>query len=82
MNLCETRGNRRFKMQFQRVLPIRQRFLLRFALGGEINLQALRDVPFAFPPHRSRKWAFHSRILPYLGPQSSRISGVPGAEYS
>jgi len=50
-------------MEFERLLEIGQGFLFRFALAGDVNFEALRDVPIPFAPHGCRKWTFHEFIL-------------------
>jgi hypothetical protein len=51
--------DRRFKVQFKRLTEIRQSFLFRAALTGNVHVQTLRNKPLAFAPDRGRKWAFH-----------------------
>src|SRR5271157_4630013 len=58
-----SRSLRRFKVQFQCLLQVSQRFFLGFPLAGNIDFEALRDVPVSFPPNRCRKRTFHDAIL-------------------
>jgi hypothetical protein len=44
------RGLRRLEMEFQRLFQIGQCFLFGFALAGNINFKALRDIPISFTP--------------------------------
>lgn len=43
---------RRLEVKLQGFLQILQRFFFGFALAGDIYIEALRDVPIAFAPHR------------------------------
>jgi len=50
-------------MELQRLFQIGQRLLFGCALAGDINFEALRDVPISFAPDGCRKWTFHDCIL-------------------
>jgi hypothetical protein len=53
----------RLEMELQRLFQIGERFLFGFSLTGDVNFEALRDVPVSFAPNRCGKWTFHDRIL-------------------
>ena len=54
---------RRFEVKFQCFLQVGERLFFGFALTGDVNFQALRDVPVSFAPNRCGKWSFHDCIL-------------------
>jgi len=64
---------RRFEVKFQRFLQVAERFFFGFALAGNIDFQALRDVPVSFAPYRCGKWPFHDYILA----QDCELSATP-----
>ena len=50
-------------MKFHCFLQVGERLFFGFALTGDVNFQALRDVPVSFAPNRCGKWSFHDCIL-------------------
>lgn len=53
----------RREMKFQSIAQILQRCFFRFALRSNVNLDALCDKPFAFPPHARAEVSFHDRFI-------------------
>src|ERR1700740_762317 len=58
-HLRNERGDRRREVQLERVSQVIQCFLFRRALTGNIDLDALGDVPLAFLPDASCEGLFH-----------------------
>ena len=54
---------RRFKVQFDRFLEVGEGLLLGTALAGDVEFEALGDVPLSLTPNGSRKWSLHSLIV-------------------
>ena len=54
---------RRFEVQFQRFLQVGQCLFLGLALAGDIEFQALRDVPLPFTPYGRGEWSLHDLIV-------------------
>ena len=54
---------RRFEVKFQRLPQVGEGLFFGFALAGDVNFEALRDVPVSFAPNRCGKWSFHDCIL-------------------
>lgn len=52
-----------FEMQFQCFFQIGQSLIFRLTLAGNIQIQALRDVPVFFFPNRDGELAFHAYIV-------------------
>jgi hypothetical protein len=52
-----------FEVQFKRLLEVGKSFFFGFALAGNVEFQALRDVPFALTPNSSREWSLHISII-------------------
>jgi hypothetical protein len=50
-------------MQFQTVPQIRERFFFGLALTGDIDFQALRNVPISFAPDGRGEGSLHGLIL-------------------
>ena len=50
-------------MQFQRFLQVGESFLFGRTLTGDIDLEALGNVPITFAPNGSGKRSFHDHIL-------------------
>ena len=85
------------EVQLNRLLEVGKRFLLGLALAGEVEFQALGDIPLPFTPNGSRKWSLHDLIVPQarviravgqaprsLGsvvPTSGRIVGHPETDH-
>src|SRR5271169_4502334 len=55
---------RRFEVQFQRFLQVGKSLFLGFALAGDIELQALGDVPLPLAPNCRGEWSLHDFIVP------------------
>ena len=72
------RGLRRFEVQFKRVSQISQSFRFALALAGDVELQALRDVPLALPPNRRSEWSLHVLMVSPEGVLVAVIRAVPG----
>src|ERR1700683_5203480 len=62
-NLWRPRGLRRFEVEFQCLFQIGKSFFLTFTLAGDIDFQALRNIPVSFAPHGSRERPLHDHIL-------------------
>ena len=50
-------------MQFNRLLEVGKGFFLGLALAGDVEFQALGDVPFPLTPNSSREWSLHDLIF-------------------
>ena len=53
----------RFEVELQSFLQVVEGFFFGFASAGDVNFQAVRDVPISFAPNRCSKWPFHDSIL-------------------
>ena len=62
-NLRWARGVRRFEVELKSFLQVRQSHFFGFALPGDVNFQALRDVPWPFLPDGCREWSLQATIL-------------------
>lgn len=51
-NFRRTSGDRGLKMEFERFFQIGERVLLRLALGRDVDLKTLGDIPLTFSPNR------------------------------
>ena len=56
-------GLRDFEVKLQRLLQISQGLVFALALAGNIQLQALRDVPIPFTPNGCGERSLHNYIL-------------------
>ena len=61
--LGRMRRSRGVKMQGQRFLEIIQRFVFRCPLTGNVDFEALGDVPIALPPNSRCKRSLHAPML-------------------
>lgn len=61
--LWRPRGLRCLKMELQCLFRIGKSLFFAFPLAGDIELQALRDVPVAFAPYGSGERSFHNHIV-------------------
>jgi len=53
----------RFEMQFKRFPQVGKGFFLGLALAGDIDLQALGDVPLPLTPNGRGEWSLHDLIV-------------------
>ncbi len=75
-NHWRTRGSRGFEVQFQRLLQVGERTFFGFALAGDIDFQALGDVPIPLAPNGRGEWSFHDYILSHGNRPSHANPGV------
>ena len=54
---------RRFEVQFNRFLEIGKGLFLGLALAGNVEFEALGDIPPPLAPNGSRKWSLHDLIV-------------------
>lgn len=54
---------RRFEVQFNRFLEVGKSLFLSLALAGDIDLQALGDIPTPLAPNGSGKRSLHDLIV-------------------
>ena len=54
---------RRFEVQFNRFLEVGKSLFLGFALAGDVEFEALGDIPLPFAPNGSRKRSLHDLIV-------------------
>src|SRR5664280_117624 len=54
---------RRFEVQFNRFLEIVKSLFLGVALAGDVEFEALGDIPPPLAPNGSRKWSLHELIV-------------------
>jgi len=54
---------RRFEVQFNRFLEIGKSLFLGVALAGDVEFEALGDIPPPLAPNGSRKWSLHDLIV-------------------
>jgi hypothetical protein len=71
---------RRLEVELQRFFQIGERFFFGFALAGNIDFKALRDIPVAFAPNRCREWTFHKVILAQDSRRTNSESGQEGSD--
>ena len=67
----------RLEVQFQRFCQIGKSLFLGLALAGDVEFQALGDVPLPFTPNCRREWSLHDLILSQ-GDAASHTSGRDG----
>jgi len=72
LNLDHANGRRpgcarRLKVQFQGFLQVGESFFFGLALAGDIDLEALRDVPVSLAPYCRCEWSLYNIILPQAG---------------
>ena len=58
-----TRGPRWFEVQLQRFLQVGKSLFFAFTLAGDIDFEALRNVPLSFAPDGRGKRLLHDNIL-------------------
>ena len=58
-----TRGPRWFEVQLQRFLQVGESLFFAFTLAGDIDFEALRNVPLSFAPDGRGKRLLHDNIL-------------------
>jgi len=79
-DLRHSRSVRGLEVEFPRFLQIGQRLLFALTLAGNVEFQALRDVPIAFPPNGRSKGSLHDFYsftrARWPQRQPERISGV------
>jgi len=66
-----SRRLRRFEVKFQCFLQVGKRLFFGFALAGDIDFQALRDVPISFAPNGCGEWSFQDCIFAQDGGPST-----------
>ena len=54
---------RRFEVQFNRFLEVGKSLLPGLALAGNVEFEALGDIPLPLAPNASRKWSLHDLIV-------------------
>ena len=54
---------RRFEVKFQRFLQVGESLFFGLALAGDIDFEALRDIPFPFAPNSRGERSLHDHIL-------------------
>jgi len=54
---------RRSEVEFQGLLQVLQSLFFGFTPAGDVNLQALRDVPRLLLPDGCREWSLQATIL-------------------
>ena len=54
---------RRFEVQFNRFLEIGKGLFLGVALAGDVEFEALGDIPPPLAPDGGRKWSLHDLIV-------------------
>src|ERR1035437_7690738 len=54
---------RRFEVQFNRFLEVGKGLFLGVALAGDVEFEALGDIPPPLAPNGSRKWSLHDLIV-------------------
>ena len=54
---------RRFEVQFQRFLQVGESFFLGLALAGDVEFQALGNVPLPLTPNGRSEWSLHDLIV-------------------
>jgi hypothetical protein len=52
-------------------------FLLALSLAGNIDFQALRDIPLPLAPNGRGKWSLHALILSYTAPRRAWSANNP-----
>lgn len=62
-DLWWSRRLRRLEVKLQSLFQVGEGFFFGFTLAGDVNFEALRDVPITLAPNRCRKWTFHEGIL-------------------
>jgi hypothetical protein len=66
-NLWGTRGARRLEVQFQCFLQVGESLFFAFTLAGDIDFEALRNIPLSFSPDgRSERSLHYSYLYQYL----------------
>src|ERR1035437_3715668 len=58
-----TRGLRWFEVQLQRFLQVGESLFFAFTLAGDIDFEALRNVPLSFAPDGRGKRLLHNNVL-------------------
>ena len=53
----------RFEVQFNRFLEVGQSLVLGLALAGDVEFEALRDIPLPLAPNGSGKRSLHGLIV-------------------
>ena len=53
----------RFEVQFNRFLEVGESLFLGLALAGDVEFQALGDIPLPLTPNGSREWTLHDLIV-------------------
>jgi hypothetical protein len=82
-------------VQFNRLLEVGKSFLLGLPLAGEVEFQALGDIPLPLTPNGSRKWSLQglivsqarvlrtgARVLQNLSGHGQRNRGLIGIQYA
>jgi len=62
-------------VQFNRFLEVGESLVLGLALAGDVEFEALGDIPLPFAPNSGRKWPFHVLIVSQA--RSGRHGGPP-----
>jgi len=62
-NLGWPGGLRQFEVKFQRFLQVGESFFFGLSLAGDIDFEALRDIPVSFTPNGCGKRSLHDHIL-------------------
>jgi hypothetical protein len=75
-NFWELRGLRRLEVKFQGFLQIGESLFLGLTLAGDVDFEALRNIPISFAPDCRSKRSFHFHILPQDS-QESYFRGLP-----
>lgn len=65
----------RFEVQFHRFLEVGKGLFLGVPLAGDVEFEALGDIPPPLAPNGSRKWSLHDLIVPQ--PRGLRYICVP-----
>jgi hypothetical protein len=65
-------------MKFECFLQIGKSLFFRFTLAGDINLQALRDIPVPLAPDSCGEWSLHDHILSHDDRRRIRAAFNPG----
>src|ERR1039457_4515882 len=71
-------GLQRFEVQFNRFLEIGKHLFLGVALAGNVEFEALGDIPRPLAPNGSRKWSLHELIVS----KARALRGRPGSDGS
>ncbi len=68
----------RFEVQFERFLEVGKSLFLGLALAGNVDFQALGDVPLPLTPNGGSEWSLHEPIVSQAGVRRTVARAPPG----